>query len=116
MTPGEIALHNFSFYNECVFDVLPPTNQGDDAFLHKSKKRRARMLINETKISPSPITGHTKPNLPPVVQMNWKLPARLRKPIRQQLQKERVEKKKREAIVRFERRSLTTQSVLSQPR
>jgi hypothetical protein len=74
------------------------------------------MIVNETKISPSPITGHTKPNLPPVVQVNWKLPARLRKPIRQQLQKERVEKKKREAIVRFERRPLTTQSVLSQPR
>lgn len=52
--------------------------------------------------------------VPPVapagpVQLAWKLPARLRKPIREQLMKERKQKQRREAIVRFERRSLHTQ-------
>jgi hypothetical protein len=45
------------------------------------------------------------------VQMQWKLPARLRKPIREQLAKERQQKKQRQAIVKFERRPLHTQLV-----
>ncbi len=49
---------------------------------------------------------------PSVVQFEWKLPARLRKPIRQQLAQERRKKQERQAIIRFEKRAIHTQPLL----
>lgn len=99
-----------------MFDVLPPSvNAADaDAFSHneKKKKRRARMLSSSAHIKPpAPRVSYATPTTR-VVQVNWKLPARLRKPIRQQLHKERQEREQREAIVRFNRRPLDTKHIL----
>lgn len=99
-----------------MFDVLPPTRNGDaDAFSHKRKKRRARMLSQAANVQPPTSRPTVISSGPRVVQVNWKLPARLRKPIRPQLQKQRQEQRKKAAIVHFERRPLTTQTVKAAP-
>lgn len=100
---------SFSIYTGGVFDVLPP-NQGSEGFSRTSGSspgaRRARPLRHMASSQPTAF-GSSQPVGP--VQLAWKLPARLRKPIREQLAKERKQKKQREAIVRFERRPLNTQ-------
>lgn len=53
-----------------------------------------------------------------VVQLSWKLPARLRKPIRQELARQRAKKKAHKAMVQFNRRPISThppQKVLALP-
>jgi len=47
------------------------------------------------------------------VQVTWKLPARLRKPIRHQLAKERAKKRQMQSIIRFERRPLNTRALMT---
>lgn len=47
-----------------------------------------------------------KAQRPSVVEINWRLPARLRRPISQELQRQRQKKRQRDAIVGFERRPL----------
>lgn len=50
---------------------------------------------------------------PRVLQLQWKLPARLRKPIRQQLRKERAQRQRRQAAaVTFARKPIHTQPLL----
>lgn len=50
---------------------------------------------------------------PRTVQLEWKLPSRLRKPIRDQLAKQRAQKRRRNAAaVSFARRSIRTQPLL----
>lgn len=71
-----------------------------------ASKRRARPLASSTQIAPRVASS---PQLPKTVALQWKLPARLRKPIREQLQKERHLKKQRQAMVHFSRRPLVTQ-------
>ncbi|MBI3255775.1 MAG: DUF4012 domain-containing protein [Candidatus Andersenbacteria bacterium] len=91
-----------------MFDVLPP-NMGSEGLSRTSGQpsgpRRARPIRNMASAGPAALTS--QPSGP--VQLVWKLPARLRKPIREQLAKERKQKKQREAIVHFERRPLNTQ-------
>lgn len=43
-----------------------------------------------------------------IVEVDWRLPARLRRPVRQELQRQRRRRQQREAIVRFDRRPLYT--------
>jgi len=45
------------------------------------------------------------------VRVDWKLPARLRRPVAAQLAKDRKKKHQRQAIVRFERKNITTPKV-----
>ncbi len=45
------------------------------------------------------------------VRVGWKLPARLRRPVAQQLAKDRKKKHEREAIIRFERKKITTPKI-----
>lgn len=47
---------------------------------------------------------------PAVVTVDWRLPARLRRPVHQELARQRQRRRQREAIVRFERRPLYTSS------
>jgi hypothetical protein len=49
---------------------------------------------------------------PRTVQVEWRLPARLRQPIRTQLAKERARQRQRQAIIHFDRRPLHTQPLL----
>lgn len=93
-----------------MLDVLPPAvpeglsrRNGNS-----TDKRRARPIQHLTSAKPR---AAMLPASQSPIQMAWKLPARLRKPIREQLAKERQQKKQREAIVRFERRPLNTQIV-----
>lgn len=44
-----------------------------------------------------------------MVSLQWKLPARLRRPVRQELARQRRQQRAREAIVRFERRPIYTE-------
>lgn len=48
---------------------------------------------------------------PSVVEVDWRLPARLRRPVRAELARQRRRKRQRDAIVRFERRPLYTSTV-----
>lgn len=75
-----------------MLDVVPPTGSG--GFEYPSKKR-----IRRTKQSSN------------VLRVDWKLPARLRKPIRPQLTAERAAKRAR-IIGGFARRPLTTQRLV----
>lgn len=49
---------------------------------------------------------------PAVVALDWRLPARLRRPVHQELARQRRRQRQREAIVRFERRPLYAPSDL----
>ncbi|MBI1833724.1 MAG: hypothetical protein HYR90_02770 [Candidatus Andersenbacteria bacterium] len=53
---------------------------------------------------------------PNVVQVEWKLPARLRKPVRQQFAQERAQRRRRQTVVQFQRRPLHTQALLAADR
>ena len=85
-----------------MYDILPsgPSNSG-----HKS----ARPLRPQTGKRSERKVVYSGPR---VVQMDWKLPARLRKPIREQLAKERSQRRRQAAAVKFSRRPLHTQPVL----
>lgn len=91
-----------------MFDVLPPTGQGSSG--NQSNPRRAR--LRRPQVSSVPPRRLINPG-PRTVQINWKLPARLRKPIRDQFKKERQKKRERQAIIRFERHPINTRPVLT---
>lgn len=87
-----------------MFDVLPPHEENKSA----RSNRRARLIKPEVSSVPRQLINPG----PRTVQVNWKLPARLRQPIRQQLAKEREKKRQRQAIIRFDRRPINTRPVL----
>lgn len=99
-----------------MFDVLPPGREAEQrgesqhrrARLGPARSRPARLKTASVKSSPRRLVSSD----PAVVQFEWKLPARLRQPIRQQLAKERRKKHEREAIIRFERRAIHTRPLL----
>lgn len=73
-----------------MLDVIPPNRK-----VGRVSERRA-------KISDSQDEGR-------VVELNWQLPARLRRPIKEDLERERRKSRQREAIVRFKRHPLRTE-------
>ncbi|MEX0650153.1 MAG: DUF4012 domain-containing protein [Candidatus Andersenbacteria bacterium] len=96
-----------------MFDVLPPSGngaRGGHGNGGPSRRRRARPRV--ASVSTSRKTGPHTAAGSRIVQVEWKLPARLRKPIRDQLNKERRKKRRREAIVRFERRPIHTRPLV----
>lgn len=79
-----------------MFDVVPP--QPNTPPLRGRRPRRlARAAQPKTKL--------TAPG-PAVVAPDWRLPARLRRPIRQELDRQRRKARVRRAIVQFERRPI----------
>lgn len=50
------------------------------------------------------------------VRIDWKLPARLRKPIREQLKKERAKKRQEQPLVHFDTKKIHTSRVTSTPK
>lgn len=95
-----------------MFDVLPPGSESGSEYTRRvpKQKRRAR-VISSSVSSNQPRSGSISVG-PRTVEVNWKLPARLRRPIREQLQKERRKKKFRQAIVQFDRRPINTRPLL----
>lgn len=99
-------------YNRGVFDVLPPSpSGGQDDLAHKQTPRKfsRRIRPNRQPVPPAP-PGAGAPRQP-VISLQWKLPSRLRKPIRQQLQQERQRRRAQQSIIHFERRPLVTQKI-----
>lgn len=84
-----------------MFDVLPPAPpQRPSSPSRRSVPPRRRV-----------IAASTTPQAPGprVVKLEWRLPARLRRPIRQELARERHKKKTEQSIVAFERRPIYSQ-------
>lgn len=77
-------------YNRGVLDVIPP------------KRKNRRTSKQRTNKTGSQNDGR-------VVELSWQLPARLRRPIKEDLERERRKRRQREAIVKFERHPLGTQ-------
>lgn len=96
-----------------MFDVLPPQGRMPDGDVLNTesirKQRRARPL--------RPAVASARPRrmitaAPRTIQVAWKLPARLRKPIREQLAKEHKLRARRNAIISFDRRPIHTHALL----
>lgn len=88
-----------------MFDVLPP--DGSDQRSSGTSRRQRRLLSSKHRSSSQDSEADR------TVQVEWKLPARLRKPIRHQLAKERRRKRERRAITGFQRRPLNTRQLTS---
>lgn len=80
-----------------VLDILP--SSGSEGYSRNTSSRRPR--------------SRRRSASPNVVQVEWKLPARLRKPVREQLTQERAQRRRRRAVVEFQRRPLHTQALLT---
>lgn len=83
-----------------MFDVLPPTPRRTTP-PHPRRRSTASRPVQKNAASITP--G------PRVVTLHWRLPARLRRPIRQELARARQQKQREQTIVRFERRPLYSQ-------
>lgn len=102
-----------------MFDVLPPrkgpeeSSQDSGDVTRKGRPslsgRQARPIRPSVASNQSGSVVHTGPR---VVQVDWKLPARLRKPVREQLAKERRARRERSSIIRFERKPIRTRPFL----
>lgn len=90
-----------------MFDVLPPTPRATPRPRHPKRQNQVGPAAPRSSNSPQP--G------PRVITLNWRLPARLRRPIRHELARARQQKKHDQAIVRFERRPLYSQLPTAHP-
>ncbi|MEX1112497.1 MAG: DUF4012 domain-containing protein [Candidatus Andersenbacteria bacterium] len=97
-----------------MFDVLPPNQNAAGGAKPNSMKRRRRAVVSSSRKPPQRKPGNPQVTAGSrVVQVDWKLPARLRKPIRDQLAKERQKKRQRQSIIKFDRRPIHTRPVVS---
>lgn len=87
-----------------MFDVLPPTPAP-----RRSSSPRRRTPPRRSRAAAAAAPG------PRVLELQWRLPARLRRPIRQELAKQRRMTKQKAAIVAFERRPLYSEVPTSHP-
>ncbi len=76
-----------------MYDVVPPK---------KPLRPERKIAHGKTRRVPKKAA---KPQ-PPVVQFDWKLPARLRRPVRYELERQRRKRRQQQAIIQFERRPL----------
>lgn len=96
-----------------MFDVLPPS---EPDWSSRPKRRPnlssayQRRKTRRTRKSTQAVLS--VPARDRTVRLDWKLPARLRKPVHEQLAEERRKKREREAILHFERKSIQTRPVL----
>lgn len=95
-----------------MFDVLPPgggqagdSDHREGARSPRRARRRPASVSSRRKANPQ-VAGGSR-----VVQVEWKLPARLRKPVREQLEKERQQKRRRRSIIQFDRKPIHTRPV-----
>lgn len=86
-----------------MYDVVPP------ALPPQRKSRRPVRRHPPAPLSPP------APATPRVVTLQWRLPARLRRPIKQELARQRRQQKQKQAIVAFERRPLYSQVPTTRP-
>lgn len=83
-----------------MFDVVPPARPRRSASAPRRRPlKRRRVAASATPQSPGPR----------VVSLQWQLPARLRRPIRQELARERHKQQQEQSIVAFERRPIYSQ-------
>lgn len=81
-----------------MHDIVPESSRSTTSGMKKESNRSTQKVV---------YAG------PRVVQVEWKLPSRLRKPIREQLAKERQQRKRRTAAaVTFARKPIRTQALL----
>lgn len=78
-----------------MLDIIPSTSGGQQVPGGRRPVSRKRITRDD----------------PAVVKLNWKLPARLRKPIAHELAKERFKQRQEAAIVNFERRPVITKAL-----
>lgn len=88
-----------------MLDVVGPQHPLSSS--EPRSERRPRPAIFKQR-APKRRRVQTVPVGPRVVQLDWRLPARLRRPVREEMRRQRLRKKENEAIVRFERRPITT--------
>lgn len=88
-----------------MYDIFPSSSPEEEQ-LRRSKRKKPRVHSRQS-------SGGVVHAGPRVVQVEWKLPSRLRKPVRQQLEKERAERRRRhDASVTFARKPIRTQNLL----
>lgn len=92
-------------YTVDVLDIVPGGRSGDDAswgreLAQRQERAHARRTIEA----------------PRVVKLTNKLPARLRRPVRDELERQRRRQRVRDAVVRFERRPLYSEVPSAPPR
>ena len=85
-----------------MYDVVPPAPP-------PANKPRRRLPQRRVPSSTVPLAT------PRVVTLQWRLPARLRRPIRHELARARQQQKRQQAIVAFERRPLYSQVPTTPP-
>jgi hypothetical protein len=100
-------------YNVSVYDVVPPTGNSREfktnrkstwprSDFAKSSSGRKRIVRGKSRRMPEASSTPKKP----VVEFDWKLPARLRRPVRYELERQRRKNRQKKAIIQFERRPL----------
>lgn len=86
-----------------MLDIVPPTPSNAKRSASRSSRparpARAHMIARRNKPRPAAPS-------PSVVKVDWKLPARLRRPVKQELARQRRKDRQRQAIVQFERRPI----------
>lgn len=100
-------------YNTSMFDVVPPNAEEFDREVGLSPSRRRGVVRGKARPAGwrSRKYGAEGDLGKKTVQVEWKLPARLRKPVREQLKKERAERSRRQAVIKFDRRPIRTRVV-----
>ena len=85
-----------------MFDVVVNGNPSYDPDQSGKPFRRRRTMSSRPKAVPIP----GKQMGPRVLKVDWKIPARLRRPVREEIGKQRRREKERSSIVHFKRHSL----------
>lgn len=93
-------------YTKDVLDVVPPGGENPSSFGNARKSDRTSRVSGRLVKRREAASPENRPVSvgPRTVQVDWRLPARLRRPIRQELERERRKRRQRQAIVQFERR------------
>ncbi|MEX2054765.1 MAG: DUF4012 domain-containing protein [Candidatus Andersenbacteria bacterium] len=93
-----------------MFDVVPPYST-----IPSSTNRRRSSAPRRTEAARRPLPKGRTTSSQPVVKLEWQLPARLRRPVREELARERTKQRRRQAIVQFERRPIYSELPTSPP-
>lgn len=85
-----------------MLDVIPPTSPSSPS--RRAPKRRGRSVPQSRK--PKYLGALPDRAADSVVKIEWRLPARLRRPVKQELDRQRRRQRQQRAIIHFERRPI----------